>query len=66
MKVDAKLRTLSYTLEYDFSQAPERLGWHLVAGGPQGYAGVLPFQRSCESHLYSAVRPSPPREVSYE
>jgi len=43
MQVDAKVRTVSYTLGYDYSQAPESFSWHLLEGDVKELSGSYTF-----------------------
>ena len=43
MQVDAKVKTVSYTLEYDYSQAPETFSWSLVEGDVKELSGSYTF-----------------------
>jgi uncharacterized membrane protein len=42
-EVDAKVRTVRYTLEYDYSNAPESLSWDLVDGDVKELSGSYGF-----------------------
>lgn len=42
-KVDAKVRTVAYTLEYDYSKAPESFSWTLVDGDVKKLDGSYTF-----------------------
>lgn len=42
-KVDAKVRTVAYTLEYDYSAAPEALSWTLAEGDIKKLDGKYEF-----------------------
>ena len=42
-KVDAKLKTVAYTLEYDYSDAPESFSWDLVDGDVKKLSGSYAF-----------------------
>lgn len=42
-KVDAKIKVLSYTLGYDYSNAPESFSWDLVEGDVKKLAGSYTF-----------------------
>ncbi len=43
MQVDAKIRTVSYTLEYDYSNAPESFSWQLLEGDVKELSGSYEF-----------------------
>ncbi len=43
MQVDAKVRTVAYTLEYDYSDAPESFSWHLLEGDVKELSGSYTF-----------------------
>ncbi|MGH2734246.1 MAG: SRPBCC family protein [Actinomycetota bacterium] len=42
-EVDAKIKKLSYTLAYDYSEAPESFSWKLVEGDVKELAGSYSF-----------------------
>jgi uncharacterized membrane protein len=42
-EVDAKVRTVRYTLEYDYSSAPESFSWDLVEGDVKHLSGSYGF-----------------------
>lgn len=42
-EVDAKVRRLKYTLEYDYSKAPESFSWDLVEGDVKKLKGSYAF-----------------------
>ena len=42
-KVDAKLKVVSYTLEYDYSDAPDSFSWSLVDGDVKSLSGSYAF-----------------------
>ena len=42
-EVDAKLKTVRYTLEYDYSSAPESYSWELVEGDVKKINGSYVF-----------------------
>jgi uncharacterized membrane protein len=42
-KVDARVKTITYTLGYDYSQAPERFSWDLVDGDVKALSGSYSF-----------------------
>ena len=42
-EVDAKIKTLKYTLEYDYSDAPEAFSWTLVDGDVKELRGSYRF-----------------------
>ena len=43
MEVDAKIKTVSYTLEYDYSEAPESFSWDLLEGDVKELSGSYVF-----------------------
>lgn len=43
MQVDAKVKTVSYTLEYDYSNAPESFSWSLLEGDVKELSGSYEF-----------------------
>ena len=43
MQVDAKVKTVSYTLEYDYSHAPESFSWKLIEGDVKELSGSYTF-----------------------
>jgi uncharacterized membrane protein len=43
MEVDAKVKTVSYTLAYDYSEAPEAFSWSLVDGDVKALSGAYRF-----------------------
>jgi uncharacterized membrane protein len=43
MKVDAKLKMVSYTLAYDYRDAPERFAWRLIDGDVKQLEGSYRF-----------------------
>jgi ribosome-associated toxin RatA of RatAB toxin-antitoxin module len=43
MEVDAKLRVVAYTLEYDYSEAPESFSWKLLDGDVKELEGSYVF-----------------------
>ncbi|MBW3594841.1 MAG: SRPBCC family protein [Actinobacteria bacterium] len=43
MQVDAKVKTVSYTLEYDYSNAPESFSWSLLEGDVKELSGSYAF-----------------------
>lgn len=43
MQVDAKIKTVSYTLAYDYSDAPESFSWDLVEGDVKELSGSYTF-----------------------
>ena len=43
MQVDAKIKTVSYTLAYDYSGAPESFSWDLVDGDVKELSGSYEF-----------------------
>jgi ribosome-associated toxin RatA of RatAB toxin-antitoxin module len=46
MEVDAKLRTISYTLGYDYSDAPNAFSWSLADGDVKELEGSYAFEQS--------------------
>ena len=42
-EVDAKVKTVKYTLEYDYSNAPESFSWDLVEGDVKELSGSYTF-----------------------
>ncbi len=42
-KVDARVKTVTYTLGYDYSEAPERFSWELVDGDVKELSGSYAF-----------------------
>jgi uncharacterized membrane protein len=42
-EVDAKVKTVTYTLEYDYSNAPESFSWDLVDGSVKELSGSYSF-----------------------
>lgn len=46
MEVDAKLKIISYTLDYDYSDAPGTLSWTLVDGDVRELEGSYAFDES--------------------
>jgi len=42
-EVDAKVKTLTYTLAYDYSEAPEAFSWDLVDGDVKALSGSYRF-----------------------
>jgi uncharacterized membrane protein len=42
-EVDAKVRGITYTLQYDYSNAPESFSWELVDGDPKELSGSYSF-----------------------
>ncbi len=42
-EVDAKVRTVTYTLTYDYSRAPEAFSWDLVDGDVKELSGSYEF-----------------------
>jgi uncharacterized membrane protein len=42
-KVDAKVKTVTYTLAYDYSEAPEAFSWDLVEGDVKALTGSYRF-----------------------
>jgi uncharacterized membrane protein len=43
MQVDAKIKTVSYTLAYDYSEAPESFSWDLIEGDVKELSGSYVF-----------------------
>ena len=43
MQVDAKIKTVSYTLAYDYSGAPDSFSWDLVEGDVKELSGSYEF-----------------------
>ena len=43
-RVDAKIRTVAYTLAYDFSEAPDSFSWELVEGDVKALEGSYTFE----------------------
>src|SRR5688500_9124996 len=43
MQVDAKVKTVSYTLSYDYSEAPEAFSWDLVECDVKALSGSYRF-----------------------
>ena len=43
MQVDAKVKTVSYTLEYDYSDAPDSFSWQLLEGDVKELSGSYAF-----------------------
>ena len=43
MKVDAKVRTVAYTLSYDYSDAPTAFSWELLEGDVKELSGSYAF-----------------------
>ncbi|HYY44479.1 MAG TPA: SRPBCC family protein [Actinomycetota bacterium] len=44
MRVDARVRVVSYTLEYDYSRAPQSFSWKLVDGDLKSLEGSYTFE----------------------
>ncbi|MDQ3964265.1 MAG: SRPBCC family protein [Actinomycetota bacterium] len=42
-EVDAKVRTITYTLGYDYSNAPESFSWDLIDGDVKELSGTYEF-----------------------
>jgi uncharacterized membrane protein len=42
-EVDAKVRIITYTLQYDYSNAPESFSWELLDGDPKELSGTYSF-----------------------
>jgi uncharacterized membrane protein len=42
-EVDAKVRVITYTLQYDYSNAPESFSWELLEGDPKELSGTYSF-----------------------
>ena len=43
MQVDAKVKTIAYTLAYDYSEAPEAFSWNLLEGDVKALSGSYRF-----------------------
>ena len=43
MQVDAKVKTVTYTLAYDYSEAPEAFSWSLLEGDVKALSGSYRF-----------------------
>jgi uncharacterized membrane protein len=43
MQVDAKIKTVSYTLAYDYSDAPDSFSWNLIEGDVKDLSGSYEF-----------------------
>lgn len=43
MQVDAKVKTVSYTLAYDYSEAPDAFSWDLIEGDVKALSGSYRF-----------------------
>jgi uncharacterized membrane protein len=43
MEVDAKVKTVTYTLTYDYSRAPEYFSWKLLEGDVKALSGAYTF-----------------------
>lgn len=43
MQVDAKVKTITYTLAYDYSEAPEAFSWDLLEGDVKELSGSYRF-----------------------
>ena len=43
MEVDAKVKTVRYTLEYDYSEAPGSFSWKLIDGDMKALSGSYVF-----------------------
>lgn len=43
MQVDAKVKTVTYTLAYDYSEAPEAFSWDLIEGDVKALSGSYRF-----------------------
>jgi hypothetical protein len=43
MKVDAKVRTVTYTLGYDYSNVPDSVSWDLIDGDVKELSGSYAF-----------------------
>jgi ribosome-associated toxin RatA of RatAB toxin-antitoxin module len=43
-EVDARIKVLTYTLAYDYSEAPESFSWELVDGDVKELAGSYSFE----------------------
>jgi uncharacterized membrane protein len=53
MEVDAKLKTITYTLGYDYSDAPRSFSWSLVEGDVSELEGSYAFDESGDVTLVS-------------
>jgi ribosome-associated toxin RatA of RatAB toxin-antitoxin module len=42
-EVDAKVKVITYTLQYDYSNAPESFSWELLEGDPKELSGTYSF-----------------------
>jgi uncharacterized membrane protein len=42
-EVDAKVRVITYTLKYDYLNAPESFSWELLDGDPKELSGTYSF-----------------------
>lgn len=45
MKVDAKVKVVEYTLEYEYSDAPDSFSWHLLEGDVTDLRGSYEFDQ---------------------
>lgn len=45
MQVDAKVKTVTYTLAYDYSEAPETFSWSLLEGDVKALSGSYRFDQ---------------------
>ena len=45
MQVDAKVKTVTYTLAYDYSDAPETFSWSLLEGDVKALSGSYRFDQ---------------------
>jgi uncharacterized membrane protein len=43
MQVDAKVKTVTYTLGYDYSEAPDAFSWDLIEGDVKALSGSYRF-----------------------
>jgi ribosome-associated toxin RatA of RatAB toxin-antitoxin module len=48
-EVDAKIKTIRYTLQYDYSSAPESFSWDLVDGDVKELSGSYSFDEFDEA-----------------
>jgi uncharacterized membrane protein len=42
-EIDARVKVLTYTLQYDYSNAPESFSWELLDGDPKELSGAYSF-----------------------
>jgi uncharacterized membrane protein len=43
-EVDARVKVMTYTLQYDYSNAPESFSWDLLDGDPKELSGAYSFE----------------------